>query len=229
MITTIIDGVNSLDIKLYLTKRPEIPTSQQRVIHHVIDGRHGSLTELKEFENINLSIEYNVLELSNIKPLIREIKGYFFRKRTLSFSDDYDVFYKIKSVQMSSVENDIKEYGKFTVDFTLDPFQYDRIATKFEVTHETSIYNLGIIEANPLIKVKGMGNGSIFINGMEIKLIDIDGYVTLDSDLKEAYKDGESKNNKMEGDFPQLKIGSNIVSFNGGITAMTIEVRWRYL
>lgn len=67
-----------------------------------------------------------------------------------------------------------------------------------------------------------------------VELNGVDGSITIDSVLKEAYKEdalGTStlQNEKMTGEFPILRPGANAVSWTGSVTLLQITPNWRYL
>lgn len=227
MFDTLLDNVPSSDFKLAPTSRPDIPTPEQIVETVEVDGRHGSLTKLGKFKDISFNIEYNILEDMNIKPLLRKIKGYFFGKKTLKFTDD-DVYYKIKSLKISETNNEIEQYGLFTVSFVCDPFQYE-LDHEIKLSKPSSIINRGTIESEPLITIFGNGNIELHVNGIPLYLIDVDGFISLDSALQDAYKNNTAKNYLMVGDFPIFELGENEIFWLGKVLAIVIEPRWRYI
>ncbi|MEH7490828.1 phage tail domain-containing protein [Neobacillus niacini] len=227
ILDTLLDGLASQSLNLAITERPEIPTPQQVVESIEVEGRHGSLTRLGAFKDISFPIEYNILEYENIKPLLRQIRGYFFGKKTLQFTDDH-VFYKIKSLQISETNNEIEEYGLFTVTFVCDPFQYE-LNNSLTIMQPTTLFNPGTIESEPILTVYGNGDLIITINGVPIMLEDVVDYVVVDSELMNSYKGDVSKNNLMTGDFPLFIPGKNTISWEGSVSKIVIEPGWRYI
>lgn len=227
MFDTLLDNIPSSDFKLAPTFRPDIPTPEQVVETITVDGRHGSLTSLGAFKDITFPIEYNILEEENIKPLLRKIRGYFFGKKVLQFTDD-DVFYKIKSLQITETDNQIEEYGLFTVAFVCDPFQYEKSPNR-TITTGTTIINPGTIESEPLIKIFGTGDIKIIINDDSFQITGLTDYISVDCELKETHRNKVSKNKNMVGGYPTFKPGNNKISFTGNVTKLEVETRWRYI
>lgn len=52
----------------------------------------------------------------------------------------------------------------------------------------------------------------------------VEEYVTIDSVLKDAYKDETLKNGDMIGEFPVFKVGENIIDFNGNVSKVEVKV-----
>src|SRR5699024_4743077 len=86
----------------------------------------------------------------NFKKIFRRAKMHLLNAKTLIFDDDIDVFYKVKSVQIETAENIIKTFGEFTVNFTLDPFQYEIDSPEREITDEITLINHGY-QSDPVI------------------------------------------------------------------------------
>lgn len=227
MFDTLLDNIVSSDLKISPTFRPDIPTPEQVVESISVDGRHGSLTRLGAFKDIDFPIEYNILEMDNIKPQLRKIKGYFFGKKTLQFTDD-NVYYKIKSLQITETDNQIEEYGLFTVQFVCDPFQYEPDSI-ISITKKTTLINPGTVESEPLIKVYGTGIVKLTVNGELFQLKNLMDYISVDCELKETYRNDISHNDYMIGEFPEFNMGVNTISFTGNVVKIEINPRWRYI
>lgn len=228
MLDTLLDGIPTSQYGACVAVRPSIPAPELRHESYTIKGRHGSLIEEDAFDDISFSVEYNVLEDFNIKPLIRELRGYFFGKETLRFTDD-DVFYKIKRVSIQDMDNEIEEYGYFTVDFQCDPFSYANTSAVTLTQSGTVIKNNGTIESEPQIKVNGTGDITLTINGKNIYLYDVDGYAVIDKQDMEYHKDYLHIENGMAGDFPVFALGDNTIAWSGAVTSLEVDGRWRFI
>ncbi|WP_243447633.1 hypothetical protein [Clostridium tetani] len=79
-------------------------------------------------------------------------------------------------------------------------------------------FNEGTFQSEPVIKVYSSGDIKFKINDDEITVKKVDKYVTIDSVLKDAYKDEVLKNGDMIREFPVLKVGENVVSFSGNVS-----------
>ena len=65
------------------------------------------------------------------------------------------------------------------------------------------------------------------VNNINYNLSDIDGYVTINSDVGLVYKGTENKNSTVNFiEFPTLQVGENIIDWTGGITKVEIIPRW---
>ncbi|CYU97996.1 phage tail domain-containing protein [Streptococcus suis] len=225
MLKSLLDGSFPDSLKCCLATRPVIPSPEMEYEDISIPGRDGSLTRELGYKNIPIECEYNMLEEVNIKSLVRTVKGFFVGKKTLRFSDD-DVYYKIKKIQFSDIENEVAEYGLFRVTFECDPFQY-ALNSSVSLVNGQSFQNMGTYRSKPYLKV--FGSGTLTVNGKSIILRDVGDYIELDSDLQNAYRGNVDMNRNMVGEFPEFVPGTNRVSWSGNITKIICEGRWRYL
>lgn len=227
--------INTQSIKnygLYLDGSPPIPTAIQETEHIEIRGRHGSLTKKYAYKDIEYPLSFFFYDdYAPFKKSFRQAKLMLFNSERLTFDDDPDVYYKVKSIEIAEAENEVIRFGKFTVNFTLSPFAYEVDNPTQTITSQTTVNNPGY-EAEPVMIVHCTGTGKVYVNGEKITIKDINGMITLDSELQNAYrkKSGsiENLNNHMIGDFSVFKHGDNLVRFDGDISKVEItkNVRW---
>ena len=160
---------------------------------------------------------------------IRNITSLLLNAKKISFTDDKEVYYKVKAVSVSDIERTLRMLGSFSVTFTVDPFAYYNLHSKITIASHSKIYNIGTYESEPYIKIFGAGNVTLNINNKELILKDINEYIEIDTELKETFKDNVSKNDKKVGPYPNFLIGENAISWSGNITKIEIEPRWRFL
>ncbi|MDO6448083.1 phage tail protein [Oceanobacillus profundus] len=230
-IATFLDNVDTREFNIYQRERVVIPTPEEDNEHIEIKGRHGSLTKKNGFKDIELPIDFYFYEKASFKVAFRHAKIKFFNATTLMLNDDDFVYYKIKSVSINDALNDVLELGEFTVVFRLDPFQYETNPTK-TITDRTTLTNHGY-ESEPIITVHCSGVGKLYINNIPITIQNINGTIIIDSELMNAYGNSSgiitNLNNHMIGDFPVFKHGSNVIDFDGAITKLEVNPRWRWV
>lgn len=231
-IATYLDNVDTRTFDIYQRERVVVPTPQEEIEHIEIKGRHGSLTKKHGFKDILLPVDFFFYENTSFKAAFRIAKMKFFNAKTLSFIDDDSVFYKIKSVRIDDALNDILEMGEFTVQFRLDPFQYEIADSSRTITSRTTLTNPGY-QSQPIITAQVAGTGRIYVNGQEIVIQNINGFIIIDSELMNAYRNASgiitNLNNHMVGDFPVLEHGQNVIEFEGDISSLEINPRWRWV
>lgn len=225
----LLDDVSNKTLGISLVSRPEIPSAEQIVEYIEVDGRHGSLTKKGSYKNITIPMEFSFMGIQKtVKQMLREVKGWVLNKENLVFSDDPNFYYEVKNIVVNSTVNDVDIYGRVAIDFVCSPFQY-QITTPITLNEAAVLVNSGTIEAEPLIKVFGLGDVTVTVNGQMFKLNGMADYISVDCELKEAHRNKTSRNSNMVGEFPVFIPGQNTISFSSNVTKLVIEPRWRYI
>lgn len=227
-----INGVFTDDYGIHPKGRIVVPTPGQDIEYVEIRGRHGSLTKKYGYKDIPLPVLFYMKDQETFKQIFRKAKMHLLNAKTISFKDDPEIFYKVKSVQINEAENKIITFGEFIVDFELDPFQYELDNPVQTIMSRINIMNPGYT-SEPIIIVHANGTGNLYINDQEITIKDINGTITIDSEMMNAYRRSDglitNLNNHMIGDFPVLKHGNNIINFDGDISKIELIKNWRWV
>jgi phage-related protein len=226
----LIDGeINSRsDLGLRIAEPPVLPATRRIAQNIEVDGREGSLTVLKGWEDITLTLTAAIVG-KDIRARWRDVLPTLLAAQTLSLSNDSAVFYKVKRVEPGELSMRLTMLGEFALTFTCAPFRYMADAPTITLTSSGTVTNPGTAFSLPRMKVYGTGTRTLAVNGKPIVLNILSGHLVLDSDLLECHYGGVAQNNRMTGDFPVLEVGSNTVTLGSGITKVEIEPRWRYL
>lgn len=229
---TKINGVDTRVYDIYQRERIDIPSPEQDVEHVEIRGRHGTLTKKNGFKDILLHVEFIFYEKGkSFKKAFNSFKLLVMNAKTLTVNNEEDLYYKVKFVEIEDAINVRNDVGEFTVNFTLDPFQYEADNPTEIITSRTTINNPGY-EAEPVMTAHCNGTGNIYINDQEITIQNVNGTITIDSEMQNAYRiaDGyvTNLNSHMIGRFPVLEHGQNTISFDGDISKIELikNVRW---
>lgn len=232
----IFNNKNSLiDMNLKIIKRPNIPLPERNYEEIPIEGKDGVLVEdLGTYSDIKIDVEFNFINRQNIYNQIRQIIFWLsnINDNQLFFEDDPDFYYKVKMVNYSDIERQLKVKGSFKITFICEAFRYYKnnkiitITTKpFEIYSPEFAY-----DSKPIIKVVGTGDITLTVNGIDILLDEISNHIILDSMRKEAYSETyENLNSKMNGYFFIFKNGVNTIDFIGGISELQVTPNWRSL
>lgn len=98
-----------------------------------------------------------------------------------------------------------------------------------------TITNAGNIYSKPKLTVYGSGNIGIYLNGVQMFQVALgsDDYITIDTNLMEAYKDNLQTlmNRQVIGDYDNFKlpVGESTISFSGTVTKCIVENYSRWL
>lgn len=142
--------------------------------------------------------------------------------------DSYEPnYYRMATYQESNIfENLYNQAGTATIVFECKPQRFLKTGDNtITIQNSLTVLNPTGFEAYPLFKVTGT-SGVLTVNGNSITFSSIDGFVMLDCELQDAYKENINKNSTISGTFPVLKTGSNTISWTGDISSVTMKPRW---
>jgi len=216
------------NLGLRITRPPIIPPTRRVVNSFNVDGREGSLTILRGWQDISFDFRVALFGNDHVTRW-RDILPIIMSAETIHFSNDSGVFYQIKTIHTEPEVQRLVGMSEYTMHFTCAPFRYMRNVAIITRTTSGTLANPGTVHSLPHITVFGTGNRTLTINGRAIVLNLLQGRLTLDSALKICHFGNVAQNNQMTGDFPVFNIGNNTITLGTGITRLEIEPRWRFL
>lgn len=224
------NGESSQSFGIYVSGEGTFNSPELDTISYSVPGKNGDII-ISNNRYKNITVTYPAFIRSNFKQNSDRAREWLLSPQGYKrLSDDYHPgeFRLAKFVSPLDFTMRFLNYsGECNLTFDCKP---QRFLTSGEepITFESNstLYNGHQFTANPLITVYGSGNGNLTIGDRTVTLTGISEYVTLDSDIQNAYKGNTNKNGSMSGEFPVLKSGNNIISFSGGITKVTIVPRW---
>lgn len=230
------NGVDCRTYGIHVSEQPPITFPAERSTTTNVPGRPGSLTTLDGedvYDDLLLTASCFITSLDRIYEISRWLKG----SGTVTFANRLGGHYKARIVNQIPFEKILRgnPHCSFAVNFRCFPFWYlDGVENISLYTSTQVIQNPGSVYSEPVIKVFGSGNITLMVGTQIIELQDVDGSITIDSVLKEAYKEsalGTStlQNEKMTGEFPILRSGANAISWSGNVNLVVITPNWRYL
>ena len=231
------NGTRCTEYGIHVLEQPPITIPAERVTHTNVPGRSGSLTTLEGKDVYDDMIMTVTCVISDSKR-ITEIAGWLRGSGTVTFANREGGFYYARVVNQIPFEKILRgnPHRSFAVNFRCKPFWYEANVPAKNIqpsAGSTSGYvtmsNPGSVPAEPIITVTGTGEITLIVDMTIIELPDVDGEITIDSVLQEAYSGSTSMNNCMSGDFPTLPPGSSTISWTGNVTYLTVEPNWRYL
>ena len=95
-----------------------------------------------------------------------------------------------------------------------------------------SAFNAGNVPSKPVITVYGSGSVVLSLNNKEVFLLDLRrGSITLDVSAMQAYKGDTYLNRYTSGDYDDLnmKVGTNVLSWTGDVSRVTLEKYSRWI
>lgn len=212
-----------------IINRPNIPSAEERVITYNVPGRGGVLMQhLGIYEDIEINVECNfsgikenvIEKWRNISRWLKEAPG------ELTFSDDPEWYYKVKSTYVPELQRILKTAGVFAVTFICEGYAYKKSGVKEHEINEV-LYN-PYSACNPLYVINGNGTCILEVNGNEIE-VQVEGDIIINTDMKMSYRsDGENMNTFVKGDYDELKIipGDNEIKISDGFKLKVVP-NWR--
>lgn len=131
------------------------------------------------------------------------------------------------------------DYATNTLSNSLQTFEPTTIITNadgasmsIEYFKPYEVFNEGLEISKPIMVLKGEGSVVISVNGLEIfeyTFPDGENEVVIDSEKEDAYLGDVLKNRNMNGEFPVLLPGTNIIEWSGYVSSIEILPRSRWL
>ena len=232
-------GIRSSDMGLRIESKNVFSGPEYEVDFLSIPGRDGDLIAGSgRFPNVQVTYSVFIPEktISELSQNITAVKAWLYSGLNSyhTLSDTYDTAFFRHAVfdGKLDIEDELNRIGIFTISFSCKPFRYDAAGTE-SITLATSeaLLNPYPFTSKPILRIEGKGKGTLTIqsegSNATWNFTAIDGYVEVDSEQMNFYKDAEPKNDTVSGDgFPLFYPGENTVSFSGGITAVTVIPRW---
>lgn len=217
-----------------MTELPPPTIPAERVTHTNVPGRAGSLT-IYEGDYVYEDVVHTCTCVISDPSKISAIAGWLRGSGTVTFADRDGGFYYATIANQIPFEKILRgnPHRAFSINFRCKPFWYEEspepVIVPIDDATTAIIENPGNVPAEAIIILTGTGEITLMVNTDIIELSDMDGAITIDSQLQEAYSGTTSLNSKMSGDFPVLLPGQNAISWSGNVTAITVNPNWRYL
>ena len=225
------NGVRCTLFDIHVSEQPPITIPEQRVTQVVVPGRSGSLNVLEAedvYDDMVLTATCWLSDPGRIPEIAAWLKG----SGKITFANRPGGYYNAWVSNQIPFEKILRgnPHCSFVVNFRCSPFWHSEHEQSFSFTESGSkITNPGSVCAEPVITVVGEGDIELTINEQSVELSGLSDQLTIDSTLQEAYSDTTLANESMDGDFPVLDVGENVISWTGDVTSVTVAVRWRYL
>lgn len=225
-------GTDSRTMNIRVRNRMPIIRPQERVNHITIPGRTGELTQLEGediYESYIQTANVTVEGAENVPAAEAWLRG----EGLVTFDSQPELQQKarvINAVTFNKLSRNL-DLWQGDIQFYCDPFKSDPEEETINVTTSgTSVTNPGDLKAFPLITITGSGAVSITGGGKTLVIANCVSGWTADCGNKWILDgNGVPQMNAWTGEFPELVVGTNTVSFTGSITKLEITPNWRYL
>lgn len=225
-------GKSSLDVNVVVERYPNQPGPSRRFEAIQIPGRNGDLF-IDSGAYDNYIQEYQIYFNANkwktptgaryVRAWLQSPVGY----QRLEDSYDPDYYRVAYYSGPTEIENAMNLFGQATISFNCKPQRWRKDGEiPIPLSEHNSLYN-ELFPALPLIKVNGTAAGNLYVGSYTVEIKELDGYMMIDCESQNAYKDTLNKNNEILAKaFPVLQPGENTISWDGGISDIEITPRW---
>ena len=223
------NGVDSRTYGVYASELPPTTIPAERTKQITVPGRPGSLTVVEGadiYDDLLLTAQCFVTNTDRFADIASWLRG----SGSVMFPNRPGGHYRARIANQIPFEQILRgnPHRSFAVAFRCSPFWYlDQVADITLTTSGRMITNPGSVYAEPVITVYGSGDITLMVGVSLCQLTDVTSSITLDCELKEAFKGNALQNDHMSGEFPVLKPGSSAISWSGNVSSVVISPRWR--
>ncbi|WOK48417.1 phage tail protein [Streptococcus equi subsp. equi] len=222
------NGKKSDSFGLLLERERSIKSTSNDVDLIEVDGRDGVLLKdngrLKAIEqDFPFSLVGDVtVDQQKISEWLH-VKGW----HNLVLSWDNDYIYRASVVNLFEIDEILKQFGRLKINFLIHPIKYLKTGKQeVSLVNGGTLQNPGNVQAKPLLKIKGTGNGVLTINGFETGLENVQGELVIDMERHLVYKDVLSAwDNIVRTErhrMPLFDVGQNSISWTGNFTITAV-------
>ena len=232
----VFNGVGSASMGLAITGSGTYNAPERDLEMIPIPGRIGDLVvDHKRYKNI--PVTYPVSICDDFAAYAEGVRAWLLKSGGYQrLEDDYDPDHFRMALckgPLTFSTDFLNRIGECSITFDCKPQRFLKAGER-AITAENGEYinNPTAFPALPLITVYGSGSGNLRVGSYLVKINELDTFVTLDSEMEEAYTAIASGARKYcngtisAPEFPVLGYGLNNVSWNGGITKVEIIPRW---
>lgn len=212
---------------VFLYDYPEISGGDRIYEERNVAGRIGALVGKDTGKNnLKISCTFSILG-SAFMPNVRALRRWLRGKGQLILSDSPEVYYRVLKVDYGSIERELRNFGRFIVSFTCEPFEY-LVSGQLEYLPGDLAFN-PYSESRPIYKVSGEGECVIMVNGNAMTA-NVGQQLVIDTGkMLTVREDGEHQNTSVAGEYEELflKEGKNAISISEGFDLKVIP-NWGY-
>lgn len=234
---TVFNGERDKNVGVETVKRHNLPSTNPIFETQAIKGKEGSLTKFTGFNDLQIEVQYNFYTLNNINEVWRNIKRWLLniKDNKLFFSDDPEVFYKVKRVSLPTSIERSKHIGKFNAIFICEPFSYmedGELEINLDIG-DNFLFNQYGYFSKPIFIITGSGLVTLKINDKDIVKATVIDDLIIDTERELSYKETikNISNTSISGKYKNLylDVGDNVINIKADKTIQKIEIipNWR--
>ncbi len=233
-----LDGACCTDFGLALQGPVTFAGAQPRVGTVQVPGRNGELCFFDgSYANLEGRARCFALDAQDVSQKLDAITGWILRNpgyRRLMVSQERETYRLARVAIGPANEIRMRRLAPFEIAFDCKPQKYLLSGEReISLAGPSTLHNPYAFAALPRITVYGSGPGNLQVGDTTVQIRALNGWVTLDSELQNAYKipaPGQPAQNKNSAvfapEFPALAPGGSAVSWTGGIERVEVAPRW---
>ncbi|HGM9257588.1 TPA: distal tail protein Dit, partial [Streptococcus pyogenes] len=171
------NGTKSNDLGLLLERERSIKSTNNDVDLIEVAGRDGVLIKDNErLKAVEQDFPFSLVgDVTANQQKISEwlhVKGW----HDLALSWDKDYIYRASVVNLFEIDEILKQFGRLKINFLIHPIKYLKTGKQeVSLVNGSTLQNPGNVQAKPILKIKGIGNGVLTINGFKTGLENVQG------------------------------------------------------
>jgi len=246
MVDLIYNGKSGREIAVALATRPSVPPPQKRGDWYDLGGVDGSMLSTDgTYENITIECELNfVCPPEKVGNQYRRVKEWIRGSGELCFTDDPEVYYRVKAAQVAEFARRTKRGADMIAAFICDPYTYLKggkyaIEKSIPANNNTSftVVNPGAV-AHPIYRITGgtsSASAKLIVGGSSVFTVSRTDGIVIDTEKMIVYNTSGTQNFGASGDFDGLLIpegtAGTTIKLTENAAAVTLEVvpNWRML
>ncbi|HER5558365.1 phage tail family protein [Streptococcus pyogenes] len=222
------NGTKSNDLGLLLERERSIKSTNNDVDLIEVAGRDGVLIKDNErLKAVEQDFPFSLVgDVAVNQQKISEwlhVKGW----HDLVLSWDKDYIYRASVVNLFEIDEILKQFGRLKVNFLIHPIKYLKTGKQeVSLVNGGTLQNPGNVQAKPILKIKGTGDGVLTINSFKTGLENVQGELVIDMERHLVYKGVLSawdnivrtEHHRM----PLFDVGQNKISWTGSFTITAV-------
>lgn len=226
-------GKSSDELNLTVETYPDRPRPAKKYSVVSVPGRNGDLhIDTGAYANYTQFYDIGIRGRERGLPQAARAVAQWLYAPTgynrLEDSYEPDVFRLAYYAGPQDIENILNGLGRATIEFSCKPQRFLKDGENpVSVSSGTTLYNPTAFTALPIIHISGNGAGRLQVGEYVVEIFSLDGNITLDCDLQNAYNGTTNLNNTISApEFPKLVAGDNEISYTGEWTVEIIPRWW---
>lgn len=224
-----LNGINSNTINGLIIKDLGEDNLPQKDIESIkVAGKNGNMhIDNGTYNSITRTIVCVATDLEKINDIISFLKPI----GTIELSTHEGIYRNYVINNQVPFSKYLSYLREFPIQLELSPIGYSITETVVTKTTTPGTFTVGgTIGVSPILEIKGSGEVTVTLNGKVFTLSNCDSTAYIvDCDLMNVTKSSVQKNDEFTGNFPELIVGTNTISWTGSVSEVKIKYKEGWL